>query len=468
MPNRSASLNALMLVALVMLTTFVVGLYSQDDDAPHSDEIVYLRHAWSVFQFSTFGAASRPDASPPPAADIAPGYPVFVAMVLRASTSSADGLRCVLWPDKQESNGCTAELDRVRFVQLAVWSVCAGLLFVWLFPLLGSRKLAFAAIVILAASGAIGYFTSRFLTESLYVGPACLFMVAYARAIDETSSSWTVVAGAILGVVALIRPNFFHLSLLLSCALPLLMTRRGATVRAAVRRAAMFLLTFLVVISPWLMRNTIEFDRTAITVAYGSRALSTRLAYNDMTRREWVAGWIYWLPDFGDKLARNLWGDEASERLDLGSPMGFYQAGRGTMRAEVLAATGVDLDSHTRQEAGMALSWLVRNKVLGEPVRHAAVTLLLAWRGLFVQKYFGLIGALALVVGVVRRRTMIARPLYLLLLPAAVLLLFNAAISLNIPRYNLILLLPMSIAIAALGRDCIAAGRQFFRKESVA
>lgn len=465
LPGAAAPLGTASAAAVVLAVTLAVcaaGLATPDARAPESDELFYLGYAHNLAVHGVFGPPVAAGQTPQPGADIAPLYPLLLAAALRLDATFAAATDCVL-TTAQAGAECPSGWRGPRVAQLVLNGLGLGLATVWLVPVLASPLLAGLTALFVGASGTGVYFSHHFLTESLYLPVALMFGAAFARALLGASPGWSAASGVLLGVLALVRPTFFYLALLLLPVVPVLAWVMGQrTMRAGVLLVALAL-AFTLTVGPWVVRNALAFDKAGITVGYGGRALSTRLAYNAMTVREYAAGWIYWLPDFGDKAAVALFGADTVSRLDLGNPAGFYTEGRNALRAEVDAATGVNLDRRARPVGDPALGWLLRHKLLAEPGTHAAVTLLLAWRGAFVAKYFGLAGLVAVALALARRGPSPARRVLLVTLtPALLLLLFNAAVSLNIPRYNLPLVLPMSIAMAMLAAGAVASLQRRF------
>ncbi|GAB3439807.1 hypothetical protein [Insolitispirillum peregrinum] len=196
-----------------------------------------------------------------------------------------------------------------------------------------------------------------------------------------------------------------------------------------------------VVIAPWLWRNHQLFGLTAITGPYGGYILAQRVAYNAMSAREWLASLLFWLPDFGDSLARLFFPADLLARLDWYSPDAYYVLGNGAWMREMLAQAG---------SKDALQGWVLREKVFADLPAHLAVTISLALRGLWVSKYFGLIGVvfwLPSLVRAVRRQ----QGLWLAFCaPAIVLLGLQAFVSVSIPRYNLLVIPCMAIAAAPL------------------
>jgi hypothetical protein len=236
--------------------------------------------------------------------------------------------------------------------------------------------------------------------------------------------------------LSLTRPSFWYLLLAtLALGASTMLVRRW-------RRPAAALLLMgvmgLAVTTPWLMRNQLTFDRLALSGGdYGGRALMQRLAYNDMTLAEFGGAFIYWLPDWGDTLARKVLPPNAYVRLGWDDKQAFYRRGVARMRGDI--------------EAGVVKSevdTLLRKEVLSHPVRHARATLALAWRGIFIGKSWGLVAWLCAVAVLWRGWRARDFDYWRLCLPAWFLCLFQAAVSVSIPRYNLLLLPLLALAMA--------------------
>ncbi|CAN0425643.1 unnamed protein product, partial [Phaeothamnion confervicola] len=191
------------------------------------------------------------------------------------------------------------------------------------------------------------------------------------------------------------------------------------------------------VTAPWLVRNLVQFDQLALSGGdYGGRSLMQRLAYNDMTLAEFGAAFIYWLPDWGDSLARAVLPPSSYVRLGWDDPQAFYRQGVARMRADMRGGA-------VKSE----VATLLRDEVLSHPVRHARATLALAWRGLFIGKTWGVIAWLCAAAALWRGWRSHNADYLLLCLPALFLCLFQAAVSVSIPRYNLLLLPPLALAM---------------------
>src|SRR5205085_1560723 len=60
-----------------------------------------------------------------------------------------------------------------------------------------------------------------------------------------------------------------------------------------------FVLAFLVVVGPWLVRNGISVGKWRLSEEYGSATLIERFAFDGMTAREFALAFPYCLPVIG-------------------------------------------------------------------------------------------------------------------------------------------------------------------------
>ncbi len=419
------------------LALFVLVAAQPPATAPQSDARVYARLALGVHEFGVFGRYRDAGHAPMPAMDVAPLYPWFVAQLMRADSRLRDTLVCVLdVKDKRGAAHCPHGYYTLVHTQSALLMLTLTLLWATAYIWTARPLCAWAAWLAALGAGIVPEFAPVILTEALTLPLGGLFTLALALYIKRHGTAWPLlVAGLALGLLALTRPSFWYL--LLACiAFALLRMsvprwRRGGA--ALLLMGAMAALVTL----PWLVRNQIEFDRLALSGGdYGGRALLQRLAYNDMRLDEFGAAFIYWLPDFGDSLARRLLPASSFVRLGWDDEQTFYRQGVKHMRADMrrgVVKTEVDT--------------LLRDEVLRHPVRHARATVALAWRGFFIGKTWGLVAWLCAALALWRGWRARQADFLLLLLPALFLCFFQAAVSVSIPRYNLLFLPPLALAM---------------------
>ena len=192
-----------------------------------------------------------------------------------------------------------------------------------------------------------------------------------------------------------------------------------------------------------------------ISKGYGPFILKQRLSYNDMNMREWRASFVYGLPDFGDSLAKDLFPIEDYARFDYSNPDGFYM-----MASAALSKEATNGETPEKDE----LSTLFKRQIFGNLFQHTIVTLSLAWRGMWISKYWGLI-AIPLFLGVFAYALRTGWAAFLALsLPPWFMLGLHAFTSVNVPRYNLILIPCLAIAVAFFLHACYALAGRFWRR----
>jgi 4-amino-4-deoxy-L-arabinose transferase-like glycosyltransferase len=419
------------------IALFVMVAAQPPADAPRSDARVYAQLALGLHEFGVFGRYRDATHAPTPAMDVAPLYPWLVAQVMRADDALRDTLVCVLDAHGDARGaGCPHAWYSLVHLQTALLVLTLTLLWATAYVWTARPLCAWAAWLAALGAGIVPEFAPVMLTEALTLPLGGLFTLALALHIKRHGTAWPLLlAGLALGLLALTRPSFWYL-LLASTALALL---RMSVPRWRRGGAALLLMCGMgaLVTLPWLVRNQIEFDRLALSGGdYGGRSLLQRLAYNDMTLAEFGAAFIYWLPDFGDSLARRLLPPASFARLGWDEPHTFYRQGVARMRADM--QRGV-----VKSEVGT----LLRNEVLSRPLEHGRASLALAWRGIFIGKSWGLVAWLCAALALWRGWRSRQADFLLLCLPALFLCLFQAAVSVSIPRYNLLFLPPLALAM---------------------
>jgi hypothetical protein len=422
------------LAFLVALAVILAQIAVKRADTLQPDERTYLEivNPLVVTGVYTDGGMTRDGIAGKPGRFIAPAFPLLVAAIARADAGFARTLACFAKDGKALRNAC-GSLWPLYLAQAMV--AAAGLLAIFAIAVMltGSPAVAWGGLGVALASGEPASYARLMLTDTLAFATFSLALAGLVALVSRGGTRLALAAGAALGLAALARPSFLYLLYLAAVAvllLGMLRGRIGTPVRALDGPA--LLAAGLAVMAPWMLRNLMVFGDTALTVGYGPFTLAQRIAYNTMTWAEWGAAWLFWFPDIGDDLARALLRPELTSRLGWSAPETFYKVGAGPLFAATEAAAGGP-QHH--------LSYLLRNHVLGDLFKHSAVTLVLAWRGLWVGKWLAVVAMLLLwpFARAVARRGNLA-PLLALVLPLAALVGLNAFVSVSIVRYNLPLL----------------------------
>ena len=442
------------------------GLWTRDRVQPLSsyDQGFYLGIAYDLLHHDRFTDGYRfaggNDATVrPPGMRFTPLYPSLLAAVAAVDPGLRGNLDCLV-ATRGHGAACGRGAGPMRLLQLLMvaatlwmiwWSggACTGRIRTgWLalgLALLTAPLLLLSVDYLMTESISLVLFT----TANTLALKSCLVARRPRTSMRHAwvGAGWMAGAGAALGLGVLTRPGFAWLAYMAVAAGLVWVLRASRHAPPSPQRARMlaaFVAAALVVVLHWVARNALVLGRPALTFGYASHTLVQRLSFDSMTWHEYGMSFVCWLPD-GNALGRAMHGPHACDRFGWDDhPDSFYAIGIRGMLASTL-----------RQAGGYAhhMSFLVHHYLLQDPLRqlgwHAMVTVPLALRGLYVDHYWGLLLApvcIACTLSALRRRETWSRHFLLLSLPAWFMLAFNAAVAVNQVRYNLMLIMPFSIA----------------------
>ncbi len=417
---------------------------------PVADAMRYVDYAVNVVTHGVFGLTGRGASMPTPGMANTPLYPLWVALGMVIDPELARSLTCI----RARGDDCPTSFGFFVGLQGALAVITLALVF------LTARRIglgllgAWLAAAFVMASGELHYYANRFLTEivmlPLFFGMVLCGLVAW----QERRVRWLFATGVLAGLLVLVRPAYVLLvyagvAVTIGAAL---WPWRAAGRQTILKGLVLALVGYALVTGPWLVRNKVELDRFALTANYTQRALAQRVAYNAMSWTEVAVAFVYWFPDGGDSIARKLFDEENYRMLGWDRVSYYRSVAKETYRA-------------ARRRAGSddgVLGDLIINGVLRDPVKHAAVSMALAWRGLFVAKYWGVAGFAAFIFAAVHTLRRRNRPLVLTSLPAWFMVAAHAGASVSIARYNLPLMsvfgLAMAYVVEILARRSMATG----------
>ncbi len=439
-----------LLPALVALAVVSVQAFRKPLRAPFLDEFYYLTIARdlalhgtftdSTFKGGPFNRQAKPELPGDEGAEwsksgrfFAPAYPILAYLVGRADPKVAAAIGCHVRTFKLPTQAqCPNTFNSLVALNVLLWTVGLVALFLIAYRVGRSEAVAWLALIIALATGEPGYYARTYLSETATVPAFLLFMLFSVRSVETGRLAHYGLAGAALGMASLCRPAYAYLFYLVA---PLLL---GLAVLARSRwprlpspsAAALFALAAIVVMAPWMVRNVIQFGDPTLSKGYAEVILMQRVSYNRMSMAEWGVAWIYWLPDFGDDVARRLFPLHLYDLLGWSNPNNYYlDGGGGDFRQRILDATPRDED---------VLGVLYRTYLIGDLPKHILVSLPLTMRGLGVAKYLSVAGVVLLWPAM--RRLHAEGRLWMFLsalLPPLLMAGLHGFVSVNIERYNL-------------------------------
>ncbi len=440
MPRPAAALALILLVTGLLWQRQTIEKFSVFDQPFYlgiASDIVHAGRFTDGFMFADPGA----DGVRPYGMRFAPLYPAIVAAFARLDAGQLSGMDCMIATRRHDA-GCQNSAPGVRWLQFLELAGFYWLVW-WLGGAVGGETVGWVGLVLAFAAAPLLLRSVDFLMTEM----TCLVLSigAIAAAVKAVQGGarlrWSFAAGVLMALAALTRPAFMYL-IPASALGALLWTRRRGFLPVMVMLAGA-VLTLL----PWFLRNLMVLGRFKLTFGYDSHTLIQRLAFNTMTWREYGMSFICWLPD-GNEMGRALAGSGACDRFGWEEHSNsFYVLGLGPMLQQTLAASG-GYEHH--------LGYLLRAYVLHAPVTHFLVSIPLALRGAYVAHWWGvvlLVASLAWTVKAVRRHwnndagAEFHPGLFLVVaFPAWFMLAFNAAVAVNQPRYNLMLIPAYAIA----------------------
>lgn len=439
--GASARETAIAFAILIAAALFLGSVFMQPP-RPHSDAIHYITYALNLERHETFSLSPIDGAAIEPASSHAPLYPAWVATFAALDGSVRDSLACIVRNNASQAP-CALDLRSIVTAQLVLAGVFLGCVWVFARRLSGSVLIAWLAVLCALLARSPLRYANSLLTEALLVPILGVFAVCLLIAYQDRRPGWLAAAGAVLGLAALTRPAYAYLLYAMTAALAAVAVIRWR--RALLLGCVLFAVAYGIVVSPWLLRNKTQFGRLALTTGYDGNILAQRVAYNRMGWGEMGVAFIYWFPDVGDHLAAALFPRRYYTKLTW-DPGSYYATDARAIIAQV---------EEEAPNGDAQVPLLVRTEVLAHPIKHTVVSLPLAFRGIYISKYWGVVGLACFVWLVIRQLRANDYTFLLLSLPFWFMVIFHAFVSVSIPRYNLALIpfyaYAMAWAVYAIG-----------------
>ncbi|MEO1924869.1 MAG: hypothetical protein ABGY08_02585 [Gammaproteobacteria bacterium] len=401
---------------------------------PIYDALRYMQYSVNLEEHGSFGLTKNNSGSITLGNENTPLYPLLIATTIRFNDDLKKSLICLLKRKSDES--CQLQLDSFVYLQcvLIVITLCG----IWLTAVILTKSniVAWVSAIFALLSGELFYFANRFLTEGLIIPLFSIFILTLCLSFKTKQLRWHAITALILGLLTLTRPEYHYLFLVMfSVQILFCLIRKN---NFFWKSLLVVFISYYAIVGPWQARNYHHFDNPSLTGNYGGIILAYRAAYNQMSWTEWAVSFVYWFPDCGDSISKKIFPKNYYEKLnfDEGS---YFLSGTRQLMEQIKAETDTP---------DQALGYLLKNEVIGNLFKHSMVTIPLFWRGIFVSKYWGVIGLLCFTIIVFRFRDPANQKLIFLSLPAWFLAFLHAFVSVNMPRYNLVLIPFYSISIA--------------------
>lgn len=423
--------------AFFIIFTLLLWVTKPDTSTPHiytGDDERYISYSVALYNHGIFGLSIKDTEKVPPHGNAnAPLYSAFMTGIMFLDPKLASSFECLI--EKGTNADCPEKFDSLFAAQICLAVLTLFFIYLTAFYYTQRKSVAWIACFLAVASGIFQEFSFSIMTEILLL-PAfaalCLFCLLFYQ---SQKLRWVIASALTLGILTLIRPSYLYLfyGFVLFFAV-LWAIRRN---KQSFLNLAVLILAFIVSVSPWAIRNKIHFDSLALTTGgYAEAILIQRTNYNQMSWLEVGVSMIYWLPDFGDGLAEKLFPEELHNKLGWGEGT-YYDQQYQDKIAQLESQLG-DKDK--------ILGHIIKTEIL--TAKHVATSIPLAMRGVFIAKYWGLIGFIAFLFLLVQTARKKEYGVLVISLPLFFMVAFHAGVSVSIPRYNLPLIMLYALCMA--------------------
>ena len=332
----------------------------------------YLSHTYNLIFNKTYSGATKYSGSETESVEPtwrrAPGFPFLMTAVFLVSSQKDNLDRCF---NEIINESCDQLFFYVKFTNCILFVICILYLFFSCYLCYPNRWLAFSVSCIVAI------ILSKEMTVSSHSEPlaitcysaVCFYFLKWIAKGKNPYLNSTL-AALFLSILILTRPVFLYYIPIFIFLFILIYIRKNEHVRNKLKSLLSFSLLMVLFITPWMTRNHYYFKEIDIANSGSVQVLSIRSEFNKMSNREYLAGFIYWLPIpiLGNKLQKSL-NSDVYQKFKVDNEFGFRQAGyyHGKQLVDSLGYK-------------KAKSTYFR-KILYSPITNIKMSLLFAWRG---------------------------------------------------------------------------------------
>ena len=242
---------------------------------------------------------------------------------------------------------------------------------------------AFAVFYLIITTPALNIYARRYRSEILIIFLISIVSFALFIAFTKNRNLYYTVSGILLALLTLTRAIFLYFIPVLVAFLYFQGYLKKINLRETNKKILFVLVPVVLITGSWMVRNFVTFNRPFIA-SRGGFVLNARAEYNKMNLEEYFASFFFWsnclhLYDAGTKLFCNT----ASERLDRTNPQGYF---RQAKYERYHAAGGIKKTGRKITAADKTIMNSAVMKILRNPVKHLAVTVPIALRGIYVYR----------------------------------------------------------------------------------
>lgn len=419
-----------------------MGTLREASHPDYADASQYIGSAVNLAKHGTINESLREtEATVEPGIAREPGYPILLSVILQFNDSIDQITAECLY-----NGGCGTE----PYV-LAKWTnrfliVAAG--FVMFFAVRQITGNSFAAIF-----GGMHIWLNHqahknhdyVISDPLALFLASILVLSIAWAWKRQNALAWVLPGISLMCLAFTKAVYIYFIPIVLVFGVVFVCCSKAAWRSSLAKLTIFILVTITPIFLWMDRNHEITGKYQFTDSRGGIALSTRVVFNDMDLIDYLAAFTYWTRGAGDGWAEDLFPEDVVKPFGWYEEDGYYlrgQHGFGERVNELVATKGLP-----RMAAQDVAEQELKDEILSHPIKHLVTTLPLIYRGIWADEFAVITfpAFLILLFYSLRQRNGL---LIAVLLPSLFSLVFYAAFSLNVARYQMTALPGFSVAFA--------------------
>src|SRR3954468_6584181 len=381
---QAALLGFLSFAVLVAAITAKPARKLSDFDQSFYLTIAYDLDRHGVFSNGIFDNTDSTVTAPPPGMFFVPLYPTLVLAAMKIDSRFAEAVTCSVESNEGHRDETTCDIYAAPMLLIHALLLALGVLATATAGELMFGRRSVFWIAGFLATGSLATEADIFsfvMTESLTFSLYSFIALALVRGWKTARARYFMLAGCLLGLLCLTRPSFLVLVPVASALILLNGRLSGLRPKSAWTYVIAFTVTFAVVLGAWVTRNAVSVGKFAVSEEYGSAVLIERFAYNDMTAREFVTAFPYCTPGIGDLAFDLIYGTDSMHRFVFHTRDSFFHVGRG--RRDTLVKENERLDP--------LIGEVVRDEMRANWWRHLLVSIPLAWCGMWVGGWLGLV-----------------------------------------------------------------------------
>jgi 4-amino-4-deoxy-L-arabinose transferase-like glycosyltransferase len=365
------------LVAVITMVIAVGHFLNLSYEKPSKDGSHYVAYAYNSLKYGIYDYSRSERPSPDYRRE--PGYPLWLmaGMIIHPTIDlKTQDANCIV---RAEGN-C---LEIITYLKIGnIILLMATALLSGYFVYLYSKNILASGICyfLIAFSGSLGYFTSRFYSEPL----ATFLVVAGSFSLyNLTQNGFTrrraFLCGLLLASLALTKAIFYYLIYLCCILLFIWWISQGIGVKNSFKRILFFLLGAFILLGPWIIRNYIQIGTFSIAGRAGLN-LTVRANYDEASKEEYRALILMYAPKFKWVRQQSKTYVDSAMREKLKGYVQRAYSRRDQLKSE-LHLEDPELDQFLFNEA--------KQRIVSNFVNHLALVLPVALRGSGVEVGYG-------------------------------------------------------------------------------